>query len=270
MQISTKKNTNEKRHTHTHTHTHTQQEVSQLRVKVILLSILAIAIVFSAYLFGAYSYPRNFWPLDLFRKIKQPLLISTSNLPANHYFIEIVEQHQLFHSKADIVMIGDSITHYGNWQDIFPNVKIANRGIGGDSTFHIMRRIDSILSVNPTKAFLMVGLNDFGMNRSVTDVFKDYINIVEILTEKKINVYIQSTIECRKSVCGIKVEQIRGLNKKLRAYASTKQLTYIDLNQEITNDNEGLLSNYTYDGIHLRSNAYVKWAELIAPFVNSN
>ena len=55
----------------THTHTHTQQEVSQHRLKVILFSILAIAIVFSAYLFGAYSYPRNIWPLDLLRKIKQ-------------------------------------------------------------------------------------------------------------------------------------------------------------------------------------------------------
>ena len=47
------------------------QELNLHRLKVILFSILAIAIVFSAYLFGAYSYPRNIWPLDLFRKIKQ-------------------------------------------------------------------------------------------------------------------------------------------------------------------------------------------------------
>jgi ABC-type xylose transport system permease subunit len=45
--------------------THTRQEASQYRLKIILFSILAIAIVFSAYLFGAYSYPRNIWTLDL-------------------------------------------------------------------------------------------------------------------------------------------------------------------------------------------------------------
>lgn len=41
------------------------------------------------------------------------------------------ENHQ---NTYDIVFVGDSITDGAEWEDLFPNYYIANRGISGDTS----------------------------------------------------------------------------------------------------------------------------------------
>ena len=57
-------------------------------------------------------------------------------------------------------MIGDSIIQNAIWSEIFPNVKIANRGVASDNTENVLNRIDTILAVNPSKALIMMGIID--------------------------------------------------------------------------------------------------------------
>ena len=73
------------------------------------------------------------------------------------YRISIFEE---FSPEVDIVFAGDSITQAGEWTDFFPNLKIANRGVGSDTTHDLLRRLDSIISVNPKNVFVMIGIND--------------------------------------------------------------------------------------------------------------
>jgi hypothetical protein len=100
-----------------------------------------------------------------------------------------IEQFDFFNHPADVVMIGDSITHQGHWEDIFPDNKIVNRGVGGDRTDDVLRRIDSIIKLKPNKVFLMLGINDLLWGRCVEDVLLDYLKIVSILNENKINIF---------------------------------------------------------------------------------
>ena len=37
-----------------------------------------------------------------------------------------------------VVFLGDSIVQGGQWHDIFPDLRIANRGIGGDTTSDLL------------------------------------------------------------------------------------------------------------------------------------
>ncbi len=62
-----------------------------------------------------------------------------------------------FHSTAKNVMIGDSLTNYGEWHEIFPETSIVNRGIVGDTTYGVIRRLDSIINTKPDNAFIMLG-----------------------------------------------------------------------------------------------------------------
>ena len=48
-----------------------------------------------------------------------------------------------FSPQVDVVMIGDSNTQNAIWSEIFPNTKIANRGLGGDTTEGILKRMES-------------------------------------------------------------------------------------------------------------------------------
>jgi lysophospholipase L1-like esterase len=87
-----------------------------------------------------------------------------------------VEQDQ----KA-LVFLGDSITQ--GWGDdlggSFPGVKVANRGISGDTTRGMLIRLkDDVLSLNPTGVVLLMGTNDLEENAEPETVAGNFKLIV--------------------------------------------------------------------------------------------
>jgi lysophospholipase L1-like esterase len=176
---------------------------------------------------------------------------------------------ETFSPISDVVMVGDSLTEYAPWSEIFPKVQIANRGVAGDTTDKILLRMDTILSVSPKKALIMVGINDLA-GTSVDIVFRNYREIVNRLQKAGVVPIIQSTLECSKEVCGDRIKQVRDLNKQLQEFAKQNNIVFIDINADLSNPIDGLLSEYTYDGFHLLPSGYVKWSEKIRPYVAEN
>ena len=82
-----------------------------------------------------------------------------------HIYLQTKAQYELFHGQYDVVMFGDSLTERGHWSDMFPSVRIGNRGIGGDDTQGMLERIQSIESTGAKTVFIMAGTND--LSRSV-------------------------------------------------------------------------------------------------------
>ena len=84
-----------------------------------------------------------------------------------------MKNERLFDKGARVAMVGDSITHSGlavaYIQEYYlthmpeREVKVYNLGIGGDQAAHCCARIDEILSVNPTEAVVMFGVNDMAV-----------------------------------------------------------------------------------------------------------
>lgn len=143
----------------------------------------------------------------------------------------------------------------------------ANRGISGETAEDILKRMDPIFAVQPEKAFVMVGINDVYDGQRVDNIFKNYINIVEQLRARNITVFIQSTVECSINTCGNRIDKVRELNQRLKAYAAEQHITYINLNDRLASEREGLLSDYTYDGMHLRASGFMQWKAMIEPYV---
>lgn len=64
--------------------------------------------------------------------------------------------------QGAVVFLGDSITAKWKLDDAFPDVKVANRGISGDTTRGMLCRMqDTVLNVHPKAIVLMGGINDF-------------------------------------------------------------------------------------------------------------
>jgi lysophospholipase L1-like esterase len=213
------------------------------------------------YFWGGLTFYKQLYPFEQIRTLKYTFFNQTNkSKPRNTLF-------NTFSPNSCVVMIGDSITEGGIWNEIFSDVKVANRGIGGDRTDDILNRLDSIFAVNAKKAFLMVGINDIYSGNSIDKIFTNYINIVQQLLNKGTDVYIQSTLECSANKCGYKLKKVRALNAKLKAYSEEKNIPYIDINIGLTNEHNGLLKEYTQDGIHLLGNGYLKWSQMISPYI---
>ena len=218
---------------------------------------------FFAFGWGVYVGVYKAFPYDLVYELKQ--LVKPSAL-ANERNGESrrISQFEFVNSKADVVLIGDSITEGAIWNEFFPQYRLLNRGIGGDTASDIQQRIDSIVSTEPKYAFIMVGINDIYQNISVKDIFGNYVEIVRKLQENDIVVVIQSTIQCELSKCGQKrVSKVNELNVLLSSFASKNDIQYLNLGKLA--DNRGLDASLATDGVHLNIEGYAVWIDALSP-----
>jgi lysophospholipase L1-like esterase/predicted esterase len=64
--------------------------------------------------------------------------------------------------QGAVVFLGDSITAKWNLTEAFPDMKVANRGISGDTTRGMFCRLqDNVLDLHPKLIVFMGGINDF-------------------------------------------------------------------------------------------------------------
>ncbi len=232
------------------------------KTKSILIGVLLLGL---GYFFGGLTFYQQLFPFEEIRIVKN--IFFGGNLyepkPRNTLF-------QTFSPQANVVMIGDSNIEGGVWDEIFTKTRVTNRGIGGDRTDDILRRMEPIFAVNAKKAFVMVGINDIFYGKSIDTILTNYASIVQQLRNKGTSVYIQSTLECSANECGNTLEKVRELNTKLKSYAAEQKIPYIDINVGLTSEKQGLLTEYTFDGVHLLGKGYLKWSQTISPYVYSH
>jgi lysophospholipase L1-like esterase len=226
-----------------------------------------LCVIGASFLYGLLVVVYKLFPYEIIKNIKNGTLVQTGIEP-NHHHKYRLDQFRMFPSHAKNVMVGDSITHVGHWKEIFPEYSILNRGIGADKTTDILSRIDTVLDSNPEKVFLMMGVNDFNIGRrSVGDVFSTYRTIIEELERHNIEVIIQSTIECDNCGHDGKTNQkVRELNTLLYDYSKSNDLTFIDLNSLMSDEN-GLKKSYQEDSVHPNAEGYKVWASMIDSYL---
>ncbi len=70
-----------------------------------------------------------------------------------HYKVRRAFYEGLPDGKNEIVFLGNSITENGDWNELFKNKRIVNRGIGGDVCFGLLNRLDEVISSKPKQHF---------------------------------------------------------------------------------------------------------------------
>lgn len=218
------------------------------------------------YLIGAITVHYKLFPYPQLVELKQSFTKNTYS--TNQEYIRLTDSYKIYDSKADIVMLGDSITFGINWNELF-NMNIINRGIGSDTTEGFLSRIENIYSTNPKKVFIMGGINDLSRGVKVNQIFSNYIKIVEALKSKNIVPYIQSTLYTNTSTRNYLNPNVTELNTLLKEYSIKNNITYIDLNEKLSKNNS-LISDYTYDGVHLNSNGYKIWKKEIEQYITTS
>ena len=233
--------------------------------KFIVITVCASMLSFIC---GVVAVRYQVFPFEKLKAIKQ--ILSPSPKPAlghSDYFYHkksFFEQHSTH--NYDVVFVGDSITDSAEWQELFPTLKIANHGIGGDRTDGVLKRLESVYSTSADRVFLMIGVNDFILGLSADEVFENYKNIVAQLSEHGMKVYIQSTLFVGKRFEGLNIK-VAELNKRIELLAAKHDsITYIDLNVGLAK-NSLLNSIYSRDGLHLNGNGYAIWKDIISPYI---
>ena len=207
-------------------------------------------------------------------------LAYTTNVQGQKYSTFYYQRATLFESlpvtTEDIIFLGNSITNGAEWGELFSNSHIKNRGISGDTSMGVYDRLDAILKGKPSKIFLLIGINDVSRGTSADTIIGHIGMIVEKVKKDspQTKLYLQSVLpvtDYYKKFNGhtSHAAVIPEINSGLMKLAKKEKLTYIDLHTHFLDTETGKMNiEYTNDGLHLLGKGYLKWVEIVKPYVN--
>lgn len=235
--------------------------------------VLTAAALALAFVWGLGTATYEVFPYQLVRSVKNAIDGDDGTRDPNLYVgnrltLPATSGDVLWGTRGDIVMVGDSITAYGRWDEMFPGRKIVNRGIGGDTIQGVKDRLPAVIAVRPRKAFLMVGVNDAFYRNPNSEILARYAAVLDDLKDAGVTVFVQSTLECGDNpVCTVETrDQIRALNRGLRHLADQRSMLFVDLNASMSGAG-GLKPTYTWDGVHLNGEGYRVWRDILRPHI---
>lgn len=179
---------------------------------------------------------------------------------------------QVEQDQNAVVFLGDSITQ-GWGEDMggsFPGLKVANRGISGDTTRGVLIRLDDdVLALHPAAVVLLIGTNDL---EEQADPEVVAANLELILAKLKEHNAQMPIILCRVFPSSATKNRPAGQIKELNAlYAAAvkgdPQITLIDTWTLFTNAEGDAKPEEFPDLLHPNEVGYAKWAASLQPIL---
>ena len=191
------------------------------------------------------------------------------NLP-EHYAHRVALFNDEPLSKGRIVFLGDSITEGGAWGGLLGDPSVINRGISGDNSFGVLRRLDEVTRLQPAKLFLLIGVNDLSKNIPPSAVTENISAIVKAVkaASPATRIYVQSLLPVDPGARDFmrqfdKGNDILTINARLNQDAQSLDYTYVDLYAQFVDPRERLDPRFGRDGLHLNEAGYRHWLDYL-------
>jgi sialate O-acetylesterase len=206
------------------------------------------------------------------------LFAQISDAQTQKYSTFYMQRSSLFNklsiTSKDIVFIGNSITNGAEWNELFPQKRVKNRGISGDTSEGVFDRLDAVVKGMPAKIFILIGVNDISREIKVETIVLNMKRIVEKIQKEspKTKIYIQSILPVNPDFemfkGHMKPELIKEINQFYQNIAQEYKVNYIDLYSHFLEDGTDKMNKkYTNDGLHLLGEGYLLWREIVKPYL---
>ena len=166
--------------------------------------------------------------------------------------------------ETDVAFLGDSLTDGYDLAKYYPEYKVSNRGIGGETSYGLYSRLDvSLYELKPKALVMLIGGNN------LNTMLEDYEKILE---EFKNNVPNTKVILCSLTAMGgdfAEKNKIAAYNNVvIKKLAAKYGYEFVDLYTPLFNVESGAIyDNYTSDGVHLTPEGYEVLTACIKPAI---
>ena len=172
---------------------------------------------------------------------------------------------QVKQNEKRVVFMGNSITI--GWlqthPDFFKNKPYVNRGISGQTTPQMLVRFRAdVVDLDAAAVVLLAGTNDIAGNTGpvTLEMILDNIkSMTEIAQANDIKVILCSVLPAFDYPWRPGLEpnvKIPKLNKMIKRYAEESGAYYLDYFTALEDGNNGMIKEYTTDGVHLTLEGY--------------
>ena len=206
------------------------------------------------------------------------VLLYLAKNPTADYYNRKCEAFKLENAnfaRGQTVFIGDSLTDGCALDVFYPDLSTAvyNRGIGGDSTEGVLKRLEfSLFDIKPSRIVLMIGINDINGMVSNSKILENYGKILsEIRTAlPEAEVYCVSIMPVNKdleSYTNINAEKtnfrVLEINPEIEALVVSYGYRFINLHADFCDADGFLKKELSPDGIHLNHDGYTVYSAII-------
>lgn len=167
--------------------------------------------------------------------------------------------------EVDVAFIGDSLTDGYDVKTYYPDLVVLNRGIGGDTTFGVERRLKvSLYDVQPKVVVMLIGANNLG------EMFENYESILKGFKENLPNSKIILLSLTSMGRDWGKNNHLAAFNNvKIKALSEKYGYEYVDLYTALLNmQTNEIYEHYTTDGGHLTPEGYEVLTSEIRPVID--
>jgi uncharacterized protein YjdB len=177
----------------------------------------------------------------------------------NHYNDSNEEIGLSADNENRIVFMGNSITQF--WSDVHPaffaDKPFINKGISGQTTSQMLARFDAdVIKQKPYIVVFLGGTNDIAQNGgpvTIEQIMNNISSMAQMAKTSGIQVVLCSVLPVyqynwRPDIEPI--EQIITLNALIKKYTEDNDMVYADFYSPLVNEEKGLKSAYSNDGVH--------------------
>ena len=170
--------------------------------------------------------------------------------------------------QGAIVFFGDSITEQWNLPNYFPKLRIANRGIAGDTTRGMLCRLrDNVLDLHPKAIVLLGGINDLfhpplGTPEAIAINVRSMLEQIHAATPST-PVLVCEIFPSKSMATGIVRTANAAVDKVVADFPNAYRVRTHD--GFLNSDGMQNASFFTTDGTHLNPAGYAVWQTILKP-----
>ena len=169
---------------------------------------------------------------------------------------------------GQVVMLGDSITELGIWQEWFAGMPVLNRGIGGETSADLLDRLDTAIG-RSAGIFILVGTNDLTLGVSLREIVGNVRALLGEIERRApaTRVVVQSVMPRTRRYR----DDLHRLNRAYQALVAeaSNHVEYLDLWPALADEDGQLRKELTEEGVrlHLNGAGYAAWVDVLRPHV---
>ncbi|MCI5165673.1 MAG: hypothetical protein D3903_06145 [Candidatus Electrothrix sp. GM3_4] len=177
---------------------------------------------------------------------------------------------QTAQTPKTLLMLGDSLVEWGDWESLLPEIQVINRGIAGEHTEELSARmvseIDAIIdaSTEPEYILIMTGTNNLLMGSPYFPAILGSMlpRLKDLCPNSSIT--LNSLMPMQMQLRGLAEESIIAANNELQDVAKQSGCRFLDMTGPFTEQCLPITKpGFLNDGVHLATRGYQVWAGAI-------
>jgi lysophospholipase L1-like esterase len=175
---------------------------------------------------------------------------------------------QTAQTAKTLLMLGDSLIEWGDWESLLPDIRVINRRIAGEHTEELSARlvseIDAVVDAGtePEYILLMTGTNNLLMGSPYFPAILGSMlpRLADLCPDSSITLNSLMPMQLR----GLPQETVTATNNELRDAAKQSGCRFLDMTGPFTEQCLPVTKPcFLNDGVHLATRGYQVWAGAI-------